>query len=53
MNHSVEIVVMETMSLRQQMQKIYCTDVLIGVHGAGLTWYVFIEHFFSLGKPVE
>ena len=34
----LEIVTMETMSVREQIQKVYCSDVLIGVHGAGLTW---------------
>ncbi len=31
-------VFMEEHSLREQMQIATCTDVLIGVHGAGLVW---------------
>ena len=34
----VETVAMETLSIRKQIEKVYCSDILIGVHGAGLTW---------------
>ena len=39
-SQDVETVAMETLSIRKQIEKVYCSDVLIGVHGAGLTWYV-------------
>ena len=35
----VETIAMKTVSIRKQIGKVYCSDVLIGVHGAGLTWY--------------
>ena len=37
-SQDVETVAMETLSIREQIKKVYCSDVLIGVHGAGLTW---------------
>ena len=37
-SHNVEAVVMEKLTVRKQMQKVFCTDIMIGVHGAGLTW---------------
>ena len=37
-SQDVETFAMETLSIREQIKKVYCSDVLIGVHGAGLTW---------------
>ena len=39
-SEDVETIAMETLSIREQIQKVHCTDVFIGVHGAGLTWHV-------------
>lgn len=35
---NVEGLYMEKLSFVEQMQKIECADIFIGVHGAGLAW---------------
>ena len=40
---SVQIVMFEDMSLKNQIQTAYCTDILIGIHGAGLQWASFMK----------
>ena len=37
-SHNVTVVTFEQHSLREQMRIAYCSDILIGVHGAGLAW---------------
>ena len=34
----VKVITFEEMSIQKQMQEAYCTDILIGVQGAGLAW---------------
>ena len=38
--HNAEVVYLEEKRMKDQMQLILCTDVLIGVQGAGLQWLV-------------
>ena len=40
---NVYIAYLERLSVRKQMQIIQCTDIMIGVHGAGLAWYLFFK----------
>ena len=37
-NHHIQSFCFELHSIKEQMQRTFCTDILIGVHGAGLTW---------------
>ena len=36
---NVNLVYLEDFPLQKQMKIIVCTDILIGIHGAGLAWY--------------
>ena len=38
--NNTDIVLLEQMELSDQMKLIHCTDVLVGVQGAGLQWSV-------------
>ncbi len=38
-----EIVIFEKLSLQEQLQVIACTDVLVGIQGAGLEWIYFMQ----------
>ena len=40
---NVKTLFLENLPLRQQMQEVECTDIMIGVHGAGLTWYTSLK----------
>ena len=40
---NVNIVKFEDMSLKTQIQTAYCTDILVGLHGAGLQWASFMK----------
>ena len=37
---NTQIRLLEAMKMEDQLKLIHCTDVLIGVQGAGLQWYV-------------
>ena len=37
---NTQITLLELMTMEDQLKLIHCTDVLIGVQGAGLQWYV-------------
>ena len=40
--YDVELVRMEQMTIKQQLQQIRKTSMLISLHGAGLTWLLFL-----------
>jgi len=40
---NVRVVVFESLTVREQMAIVVDTDVLIGVHGAGLQWAIFMR----------
>ena len=44
LGYHVTIAVMEKLTLKQQAQLIHCTDVLVGVTGAGLQWAYFMKN---------
>ena len=42
-NLNIQYIYFEDHSLEKQLEIVYNTDILIGVHGAGLAWFVFME----------
>ena len=40
---NINILTFEDMMLKQQMQTVYCTDIMVGVYGAGLQWALFMK----------
>jgi len=39
----VQVVALERLTVREQMANLVATDILIGVHGAGLQWAIFMR----------
>ena len=37
-SRQIKVITFEELSIQKQMQEVYCTDIMIGVQGAGLTW---------------
>jgi adenomatosis polyposis coli protein len=42
--HNVNVVVLENFNITEQVHLAACTRVLIGVQGAGLAWFRFMQH---------
>ena len=48
LGYNAKIVQMEKLTLKEQAQLIHCTDVLVGVAGAGLQWAYFMKNHSSV-----
>ncbi len=40
---NVTLAEMETLTLKQQIQLVHCSDVYVGIHGAALQWAMFLQ----------
>ena len=43
-SYNVNYIYLENHSIKEQIEKIANTDILIGVHGAGLSWCIFMKN---------
>tara|TARA_B100000925_G_scaffold291113_1_gene278102 strand:- start:1967 stop:2887 length:921 start_codon:yes stop_codon:yes gene_type:complete len=47
-SYNVNYIYLENHSIKEQIEKIANTDILIGVHGAGLSWCIFMKNGSTL-----